>query len=275
MQFIILNRIKIWVYFNKKEKTLPADQTFSVNETKGLTPNGFAREGYVFVRWCTNEYNQGDYYANGQSVSNLTTEESITLYAIWGVPTFEIPSLMIGDFVGVDLYLQSGDDESTRVQITQGNYPYDIPLPNPRFVIVDREGAQAYMIAEDDMAFMRAQVPMHFRLQDTHLSGLAVSGSTAYWNISYDGPEHIRLSFDNICETDLVVYEGNGGADAEDKTQFVDDVVTSIKENMFTAAPAGKVFSGWNTKADSSGDSVAVGSTEFKHGVLYAIWIDE
>ena len=44
---------------------------------------------------------------------------------------------------------------------------------------------------------------------------------------------------------------------------------------MFTAAPAGKVFSGWNTAADGTGDSVAAGSTEFKHGVLYAIWIDE
>jgi hypothetical protein len=182
---------------------------------------------------------------------------------------------MIGDFVGVDLYLQGGDDESTRVQITQGNYPYDIPLPNPRFVIVDREGATAYKIADDDMAFMRANEPMHFRLQDTHFSGMFVSGSASYWNITYDGPENIRLWNDTISETELVVYEGNGGAYAVDETQFVDDVVTSIRENMFTIAPAGKVFSGWNTKADGSGDSVAVGSTEFKHGVLYAIWVDE
>ena len=72
-----------------------------------------------------------------------------------------------------------------------------------------------------------------------------------------------------------MVYEGNGGTYDEGKTQFVDDFVTSIKENMFTAAPAGKVFSGWNTAADGNGDSVAAGNTEFKHGVLYAIWADE
>ena len=74
------------VHFDKNAQDATgemADQTFNANEEKGLTPNAFEREGYTFVHWSTNDYNQGEYYENGESVKNLTTEESITLYAVW------------------------------------------------------------------------------------------------------------------------------------------------------------------------------------------------
>lgn len=74
------------VHFDKNAQDATgemADQTFNANEEKGLTPNAFEREGYTFVHWSTNDYNQGKYYENGESVKNLTTEESITLYAAW------------------------------------------------------------------------------------------------------------------------------------------------------------------------------------------------
>ena len=74
------------VHFDKNAEDATgemSDQTFNANEAKGLTPNAFAREGYEFDRWCTTEYNQGEFFDDGQTVKNLTTEESITLYAIW------------------------------------------------------------------------------------------------------------------------------------------------------------------------------------------------
>ena len=59
------------------------DQSFNADESKALTPNGFQNEGYVFNHWCTVSGNQGVNYTDGQTVSNLTTGPSITLYAIW------------------------------------------------------------------------------------------------------------------------------------------------------------------------------------------------
>ena len=51
--------------------------------------------------------------------------------------------------------------------------------------------------------------------------------------------------------------------------------VCNVKDEVIDVVPDSKVFAGWNTEADGSGTTVAVGSTEFEHGVLYAVWADE
>jgi len=74
------------VHFDKNDQNATGemeDQSFNADESKALTPNGFQNEGYVFDHWCTVSGNQGVNYTDGQTVSNLTTGPSITLYAIW------------------------------------------------------------------------------------------------------------------------------------------------------------------------------------------------
>lgn len=60
-----------------------SSQEFTYSETKNLTNNAFSWPGYDFAGWATSA--DGDVvYANGQSVSNLTTgTEDINLYAKW------------------------------------------------------------------------------------------------------------------------------------------------------------------------------------------------
>lgn len=74
------------VHFDKNAQDATGemdDQTFAANEEKKLSECGFSYTGYHIDHWCTVPHNQGVDYAVNLPYSNITTEESITLYAIW------------------------------------------------------------------------------------------------------------------------------------------------------------------------------------------------
>ena len=64
--------------------SMPA-MSMAYGTAKNLAANVFTRSGYAFSKWTTNANGTGTAYANGQSVSNLTTTNStnIVLYAQW------------------------------------------------------------------------------------------------------------------------------------------------------------------------------------------------
>lgn len=57
---------------------------------KNLTANGFTRTGYSFGSWNMKNNGTGTAYADKQSVKDLTSGTSITLYAIWKPITYSI-----------------------------------------------------------------------------------------------------------------------------------------------------------------------------------------
>ena len=65
-----------------------ANQTFIVGQSQALTSNGFSRTNYVFAGWNTASDGSGTAYADGASVTDLTTTvgATITLYAQWKTP---------------------------------------------------------------------------------------------------------------------------------------------------------------------------------------------
>ena len=70
-----------------------SDQSFTYNEAaKTLTANTFTKTGYTFAGWNTAADGSGNPYADGASVSNLTTENNatITLYAQWKPNTYAV-----------------------------------------------------------------------------------------------------------------------------------------------------------------------------------------
>ena len=75
------------VVFNGNSATSgsTSSQTFTYDEAQNLTQNGFEKTDYSFIGWNTKADNTGTSYTDGQSVSNLTTEENgiFNLYAIW------------------------------------------------------------------------------------------------------------------------------------------------------------------------------------------------
>ena len=61
-----------------------SDQSFTYGQEQNLRANTFTRTGYTFAGWARAENGTVE-FTNGQSVSNLTPENSgtITLYAVW------------------------------------------------------------------------------------------------------------------------------------------------------------------------------------------------
>lgn len=67
-----------------------ADSTHTYDVAKKLTANGFTRTGYTFIGWNTQPDGKGNSYADGESVTNLTSVQNgtVTLYAQWGVKSY-------------------------------------------------------------------------------------------------------------------------------------------------------------------------------------------
>ena len=66
-------------------ETQSMDMEYGV--TKGLTANGYSREGYDWTGWSTSPDGTGTKYNNGQDISNLTASDggTVTLYACWKI----------------------------------------------------------------------------------------------------------------------------------------------------------------------------------------------
>ena len=62
------------------------------DETRNLTKNGFSRTGYIFSGWRLSDAVSGTEYADGASVTNLTSASngSVTLYAQWTPISYRI-----------------------------------------------------------------------------------------------------------------------------------------------------------------------------------------
>ena len=63
--------------------------SFTYDEAKTLTANGFTREGYEFLGWSLTA-NGGVQYQDKQSVKNLTESGTVTLYAVWAKELYNI-----------------------------------------------------------------------------------------------------------------------------------------------------------------------------------------
>ena len=69
-----------------------ATQHFTYDIAQNLTPNPYTREGYTFTGWNTSPDGTGTSYTDGQSVTNLTTENNgiVNLYAEWEANQYKV-----------------------------------------------------------------------------------------------------------------------------------------------------------------------------------------
>ena len=65
------------------------EMSFTYDEAKTLTANGFTREGYEFLGWSKSA-NGGVQYQDAKSVKNLAENGTVTLYAVWAKDVYEI-----------------------------------------------------------------------------------------------------------------------------------------------------------------------------------------
>ena len=79
----------------------------------------------------------------------------------------------------------------------------------------------------------------------------------------------VVLVYATPAVTYTVTYKANGGTGDD----VVDSKASKVAANTFTA-PEGKVFDGWNTVADGTGTSYAVGDDVTGNLTLYAQWLE-
>ena len=73
------------------------DQSMTYDQAASLTANGYSKTGYTFIGWNTQPDGGGTAYTDGQTVSNLTSEEggTVTLYAQWRATPIPSTSMAI------------------------------------------------------------------------------------------------------------------------------------------------------------------------------------
>ena len=77
--------------FAKGPEIMPKQQ-FTYDTAQNITTNGYIKEGYSFTGWNTNSDGTGTSYTDGQSVTNLTTENNgtVNLYAEWEANKYKV-----------------------------------------------------------------------------------------------------------------------------------------------------------------------------------------
>lgn len=122
--------IKYTVKFDLNDGTVPPSyptQIFTYDVAQALDANQFTREGYTFTGWNTVKdptTTPGVSYADKQSVINLTTSESITLYAQWEAnkSTITVTMPTYSDIQG-ELKEPTRNDDGTQITFTAPESP--------------------------------------------------------------------------------------------------------------------------------------------------------
>ncbi len=216
--------------------------SYTYDEAKTLTANGFARTGYTFSGWATSAGGTA-LYSDEQSVSNLTPEDSgaVTLYAVWRANTYTVKYNANGG---------SGRTASSR-------HAYD-----------EAKRLTANVFAKTGYTFMGWATETAGEV--VYTDGQSVSNLT-----SEDGAA-LTLYAVWRANTYTVKYDANGGSGRTASSSHTYDAAKTLTTNGF--ARQGYTFAGWAASARgtalySDGQS-ASNLTQEDGGVvtLYAVW---
>ena len=186
-----------------------ADESFTYDQAKVLTANSFTRTGYTFLGWSENPSDITPVYSDEQSVSNLATSGTVTLYAIWQL----------------DIYLLSISTSHGLVSVVRDDSPIGSgsigALPN---------GAALYYNDELTITFVAA-------------TGYTISVHTVNGSPFVSGNTHVvtgevTIVQDSTANTYSVVFNanrgtGSGGGAMANQT-FTYDVEQNLTANAFT-----------------------------------------
>ena len=223
------------------------DQSMTYDQAASLTANGYIKTGYAFVGWNTQPDGGGTAYTDGQTVSNLTSEEggTVTLYAQWRANNYTI------HFDG-----NTADGGSTPEQ------------------------AMTYDQAASLTTNGYTKTGYTFMNWNTQRDG----GGTAYTdgqnvsNLSSKEGDSVTLYAQWRANRYTVQYDGNtadGGSTPEQAMTY--DQAASLTINGYTKT--GYTFTGWNTQPDGGGMAYDDGQSvinlapvEGETVTLYAQW---
>ena len=223
------------------------EQAMTYDQAASLTVNGYTKTGYTFTGWNSQADGGGTAYTDGETVSNLTSEEGgiVTLYAQWCANSYTI------QFDG-----NTADGGSTPDQ------------------------AMTYDQAASLTVNGYTKTGYAFTGWNTQLDG----GGTAYKNeqgvvnLAPDEGSIITLFAQWHANNYKVAFDGNtadGGSMSDQPMAF--DIAVNLTTNAYTKT--GYTFVGWNIEKDGEGTAYADGQTvvnltviEGETVTLYAQW---
>jgi uncharacterized repeat protein (TIGR02543 family) len=196
-------------------------QSFTSGVEQNLTANAFARTGYSFTKWSTNQGGGGTEYTDGQSI---TITSSITLYAQWTANHYTV---------------HFEDNGSTSGEMADQTFTYGTAqdLTTNAFA---RTG-YTFIGWNTDSTATTAQ----------YTDGQNVNNLTPVKDAT------VKL-YAIWSENKLTVtFYGNGSTSGEmaDQTIKYTDATKTLTANAFKKT--GKIFTGWNTAQDGTGESYA------------------
>ena len=224
-------------------KMEPSEATYDVAVV--LKDNEFTRTGYTFVGWALDSAATTPDYLEGESVTNLATDGSVTLYAVWQANSYTV----VFD-------ANCADYDGTMADMTMV-YDETYTLLANEFT---REGyVFAGWATEADGDVVYADLDDVKNLSD-------VDGDTVILYAVWSANEY-TVKFDANCAD----YEGTM---ADQAMKY--DEETALNANEF--AREGYLFEGWAVKADGdvvyADKAVVKNMTSEVDGVvtLYAVW---
>ena len=221
-----------------------ANVIYSYGESKKLTKNIFAKEGYTFVGWNTDKDASTALYTDEQEVSNLSKENDvvITLYAIWKVNTYTVKYDGNGGTGSIANVIYSYGESKKLTKNTFTKEGYTFVGWN-----TDKDASTALYTDEQEVS-----------------------------NLTSDNDEIIVLYAVWKVNTYTIKYDENGGTGSMANVIYSYGESKKLTKNTFTKE--GYTFIGWNTDKDATGvlytDEQEV-SNIGKAGetiTLYAIW---
>ena len=284
--------------------------TVRKGEAANLPENKYERtDGYSFIGWNTKADGSGDSYTDGDTVC---FESDTTLYAQWDKEVEKItfdcnggsgamfPQWVLYDeasvlrpnsftmegavFVGWNTrYDGTGDAycDSDTVRLTEDTELYAQWARDVREIKFDANGGSGWMLPQWVLYDTATDLkPNRYKMSGYHFVG---------WNTKADGSGKAYPDGDTVSFTENttlyaqwgfngvveIKYDANGGTGWMLPQWVIKDVETVLRQNRFSKEE--HFFTGWNTKADGTGDAYSDADTATfeKDTTLYAQWHTE
>ena len=287
---------------NGTDSSVSIDAKYDQNVTApDFDTLNFVNKGWSFVGWNTDKNGNGTSYVDLANLTNISTGEDVTLYAIWSQNTYTLT-------IKVD-----GQDDIVRTGLHYGDTIEAVANP-------DREDFNGWLVGDDEWSFTNATMPDHdlviiadfagqvkitfYMSEDDSIANIytALTGyeerdiimpanptkegykflgwytdktlSTPFTATKYSTEKNTPVYAKWEIETVVIKFNGNGStAGVMDAQSIVYNSNTPLTSNSFEKE--GHSFLGWST--------TATGEVEYADGynknvissgeiTLYAVW---
>ncbi len=199
-------------------------QPYTYGQTKPLNPNTFSKTGYNFKGWNSNKEQAVAgvvEYQNSANYSYETTQNSVTLYAVWQPYTY---------------YVIFNGNGNTSGNMNTQQFSYD-----------ERK-------ALSENTFVRTGYTFVGWAKNTDGSGTTYTNEEEVSNLTDVDNGQVFLYAKWEANTYRVVFDGNGATDGTMEPQeFVYGESQELKSNAYKKT--GATFIGWNTQANGAGNN--------------------